>query len=188
MREEHQPLLRKISRISRILLPIVYLSLFILVYVVIYFSIITLSSPTAPTGSYYDSISSLRVVSDEIKAGLLTRGDKTILISAMMIWALILVPAYWFFIRMIHLFKNNELFTDKNVRYARLIAYLYSALVIIIFIAKFIDCWTPEGFTLDINITPGVSCLSYIMLGLVWIFVWMLEVGTALNLDSEMTI
>ena len=45
---------------------------------------------------------------------------------------------------------------------------------------------TPEGLNLAFN--PYTALRDFILLGLAWLFAWLLEAGTSLHHDSELAI
>jgi hypothetical protein len=186
MRAEHRTELRKIARVSNLLIPLLALTILSVTLMVATVSAMTVTAPTAMGEHFFSSTATMRVTPDQIASGILTLRDKTWMLTALLLIALIVVPALWFAIRLLLCFKRDALFSSESVAYARRIALLYLASVLVSTLANVITSWTPDGFDLSFN--PLLFSRDYILLGLIWLFVWVYQIGARLRLDSDMTI
>lgn len=186
MRRENEPKLKRITRVSTLLLPVLYFTLVSIVAVLVVVPYLTFTAPTASGDPFFGPTWSLSVTPDQIAAGVLTMQDKIVLVTAIVVFSAFAIPGLWFAIRLIRCFKRHDVFSSVTARYARLVAYLYLAYTVIAFVAAVLTSWTPDGFNVHFN--PYFFSKDVLILGLLWLFVWTHELGAALRLDSEMTI
>lgn len=186
MRSEHQPELRKISKVSKLLLPLLYLTFATITAMLVLVPFLTLTSPTSGGEPILGNLWSIYVTPDQIETGQLTLSDKLKLLSAIFIFSGFALPGLWFAIRLIKEFKRNNLFTPDGIRYSRCIAWLYLGWVVTLSFTYLFSSFSSDG--MEIHINPISFSKEFVILGLLWLFVWMLEIGTALHADNEMTI
>lgn len=186
MRTEHQPELVKIRHVSTILLPILYLTFLFIALMVILVTWWTYTSPTSTGEHFFELSRTLSVQPEQIRDGLLTARDKSWLMTGMVSTVLLILPGVYFAIRIVHNFRGATIFSMSNVRYARTIALLYLVYIVLGSLANLYTSWTPEGF--DVNFNPLFFSKNWIILALLWVCVWILDIGRTLQLDSDMTI
>ena len=186
MRKEYEQELKKIVRVSNALLPILYLTLVSVAVTMIWVVYGALTSPTASGEPFFGATWRLYLTPHDLRAGLLTYADKVKLVAVSAVLTTLLVPGLWFATRLVKSFKQGKLFSARSVRYARTIALLYLVYIVLGTVASIVMSWTPGGFDMVFN--PVLFSRDFILLGLIWLFVWIHQLGTALHDESEMTI
>lgn len=185
MRQEQAPLLNKISQASKYLLPVLWLGLLLCGLTLV---LVTIGLFVSPTSSGADVITMpyIHTTPEQIMSGALTLHDKYVVAGCLLAFSVLLLPGFWWGLRLLQLFRHGQPFTARSVLYARRIAWLFLAWVVIAKGSVLLTMVTPEGLNLAIN--PYSSLRDYILLGLAWLFAWLLEVGTSLHDDNELAI
>ena len=187
MREETKREHAKIRKVSNILLIAFFLTALSILWMLVMVTWWTYTSPTSTGEHFFVSGETFGVKPEQIQEGLLTARDKSWLMAGMAGVLVLIMPGLYFAIRIIQNFRRSEIFSSMNVIYARRIAILFLVYVALGSLVGLLASWTPrEGFAFSFN--PLLFSQNYIILGLLWLFVWVLDIGRALNLDSEMTI
>jgi hypothetical protein len=185
MRQEQAPLLNKISHASKYLLPVLWMALLLCVLTLVLVSIGLVVSPNS-SGADVITAPYVHTTPEQIMSGALTLRDKYVVVACLLVFSVLLLPGFWWGIRLLQLFRREQPFSAQSVLYARRIAWLFLAWIIIGKGSVLLTVVTPEGLNLAFN--PYTALRDFILLGLAWLFAWLLEVGTSLHHDSELAI
>ena len=186
MREEHQGELEKIERVSRILEVLFVLAFLVTVAIpvaCIWFMAVT---PTSEGESHFfreQPMNEMTFTDDDVREGRFTLTDKVSVSTFAVLLMGCLALCFAFAIRLMRQFKKHHVFSDQSVRNAKGVAYAYSASVVILTAGT----WAAAIMIGDLHLN-GNLIQSFVSVGLVWLFVWIMQIGTALQVDSEMTI
>lgn len=194
MRKEHETELIKIEKVSTWLLWILYLAIFYILtrFVFYYFGIF--SSPTSVGEPYFESIWHVYAKLGQINTGILTLQDKLVFVTWLSIR--LLISIFWMYCtaRLLQCFKKVDLFSLRNIGYARGIAYAYLAYVLMVVIPQLVrtfwysDRWQEHLFIVVSELFSNFFIEHFLVLGLIWLFVWIYTTSTAIHLENEMTI
>ena len=187
MQAENIPVANKIARISSLLKPVIVVLGAIVVLVCVTVLVQLAASPTA-TGqstllSDAQSIHDLNIELGDISDGNLTRGDKVL---ATVVVVTIIVLATLFAINVLRLlrgFARGHVFCEMSIRCARNIGFVFVAA----FAAQLIGYWVVAIMIGDIQLRFNFL-YDVLIIGFVWLCVWILEIGVALYTENEMTI
>lgn len=185
MREEQAPLLNKISHASQYLLPVLWIALLLCILTLVLVSVGIVISPTSG-GADVIAAPYVHTTPEQIMSGALTLHDKVVVVACLLVFSALLFPGFWWGIRLLQLFRHGQPFSAQSVLFARRIAWLFLAWIIIGKGSTLIAAVTPEGLNFAFN--PYTALRDFILLGLAWLFAWLLEVGASLHQDSELAI
>ena len=188
MRELHQSELDKIVLVSKILLPLFYLTLATCVVAVGYYVLLLMTSPTSGADSVIfegvSSLSQIKADADDIEAGLLTASDKLTIGALFLLFFSVFTSGLIVLIKLLNRFKSGRVFSEKCVHLAKVFGYIFLAYVILSTTMNV--AFTLVSGNLELNFL--FFSKDYVILGLIWLFVWILDIGSALNADDELTI
>lgn len=185
MRIENQSELRKIERVSGLLLKPLYLMFLgsICAYAALIY--ITLYSPTYVAKRVLDPIWDLSNSIGQMREGLWTIQEKKEFLIQLAMPALVFLLGIYFAIRLVQCFRNGGLFSQRSIRYARRIAYVYLAAFGCSIMYFIHGIWSGSGSSI---VTPVSLLEELFILGLVWLFVWIYTVASVIHKENEMTI
>lgn len=186
MNQNTKPVYSRISKVSNVLMILMILTLLSIGITVFLVFLGILTTPTSMGEHFFQHGDAIYFRLEQLRAGMFTLRDKLWVSTVMAFISLFLIPGMVFSIRMLKNFRDCMVFVPVNVRYSRYIAWLYLAIVICQFVFGLYTSWTPGGLAVIFN--PLFFSSQYIVLGLLWLIVWILELGTDLQLDSDMTI
>ena len=186
MRSEHLPALDKIERFSRALEVFFILTLVFAIVVPLGLIGYMAITPNSSGESFFlesNSDGGLNFSDDDLREGRLTIADK-LLASAFLISAFgCFVFGLCYLVRLMRRFKHHQVFGAQSVRFAKGAAFSYLAAVLVLTICTFIIAVVTGDFHLN-----GRLFQSFLGLGLAWLFVWIMQIGTDLYVENEMTV
>lgn len=190
MREEHLPKLKKIETTSRVLLPLLYLLLVALTFGLIFFVILMAMYPTSlGEPSIFLGVESqyeIYQLLNKTYTKPITPVDKLLVAWFVMMPMVFYSLGVWYTVKLVKLFKKRIVFHQLTVRYSRRLAYITLAYVVVSTLGNlFISTMVMSKVSVAM---PEHGVNNFVILGLIWLFVWIIEIGEALHLDSEMTI
>lgn len=186
MRNERVRPIEKIARVSAILEFLFCIALVVLVAAVIYLLGLMATSPNSSEASFFadrTELNELNFSDDDIKQGRLTVADK-MLVSVFL--AGILGSAafcFGYLAMLMHRFKGHQVFGEKSVFLAKAAAYSYLLGVVVLTVGV-VSMGLVNG-DLQLN---GRLLQSFLSAGLLWLFVWIIQIGTALQNENELTV
>ena len=187
MHAENNPVFRRIRQVSTILMPVLFLTVLSITWMIVMVTWWVMTSPTATGEHFFRSTIGMGVQPQQIIDGLLTARDKRMLMTVMAGVLFLIMPGLYFAIRLVQNFRRTEIFSSRNVIYARRIATLFLIFMVLGTLSGLVTSWhAGEGFALSFN--PLLFSKNWIILSLLWLFVWVMDIGRALKLDSDMTI
>ncbi|MBN4075586.1 MAG: hypothetical protein COA71_10885 [SAR86 cluster bacterium] len=184
MEKEYEFELNKISRLSGIMMVLMVLSLIAFSIILLVGINSLLSSPTA-TGTPFFKAIVMGIDSKAITTGLLTYQDKAMILVLFVAVTTVFISFMVYSIKLLACFKKQILFTEQSVRYARILAWITFGGICFKYFWMFL---APFIFQLEeVRYKLGLG-FEFFFLGVLWLVVWILQVGKALQLDSEMAI
>lgn len=186
---DQTPETKNISRVARILIPLLYLGLIFSCLVGFVFLALLVFSDTAPSGDdlypHIFNMGKLTVTLGMISNGVLTLAEKLLIGLMLNTWTVLAMWGFFYCIQLTECFARFDVFSNQSVNYTSKIAQIYSG-YFTLFIAL------PAIITVLLGhwraITPIDIFTSLIILGSIWLFVWILRVGRDLLTDNQMTI
>lgn len=186
MRPEHRVEFEKIERVSSVLQVMFGLALMLCVAIpIIAISYIAIT-PTSDGVSHFvaeQPMQELTVSDDDLREGKLTAGDKLGLSLFLIVVMSCCGMFCWNVSNLMAQFKRHCVFSQTSVRFAKRAAYAFLTLFLIWFVGTWIAAFVIGDFRINGGITNAFMSLCFY-----WLFVWILQIGTALQTESEMTI
>jgi hypothetical protein len=181
--------LKKISRVSKIFLPLLHINRVLLSIVVFMFFSFIIISPTAETATTNLLINYLKgkgninlgMVSD----GMFTITDKCMVLFITGLLCFFLMLGLNALIKLFNCFKTSEVFSQTTSSQVKRIAIIYS---MYFFVFKFGAQAITLGWFGWRELSVSLVFSSYFLLGIVWLGVWIMQVGEALYSENKMTI
>ncbi|AWB67299.1 hypothetical protein C2869_12980 [Saccharobesus litoralis] len=180
----------KIEKVSRLLIPIMYMVLVSVVVILVGLSISLFTSPTVNSSEFslltdkHLGELNINFSHDDLQAGLATWADKIAIFSVLCFVAAFILPGAWSCISLLRLFNQQQVFCQAAVKLARKIAQLYLSFLVVSYITSLLASTVLLN---DLNIRISLPT-HLVILGLLWMFVWILEIGTTLHEDNKLTV
>lgn len=183
MKREYETELKHISRLSTVLVAFFWLALGLIAVAMLHAGINILGQPTSDGEHQIVALRGIELPMQEILQGELTARDKLVVMLVFAAAFAFAVPFLLLTIKLLGCFRRQELFSEQSVRYARAIAWLYSVYIVLGLLAIPV---LPA--VLGVAWTTGFSTSPIIILALLWMYAWIMQVGRALQFDSDLAI
>ncbi len=181
----HESELRKIERVSQMLEILFSLAWVASVALPIVYIWLAATTPNSSGPSFFrvERRYQLQVDEDDLRAGRLTVRDKVAagIGGTAVMGALAL--ALWYAIRLMRQFKTHQVFTTASVELAKRAANAYLACLVVFAAVNWSAGIMAGGFRLGSGMVTQL-----VSLGLCWMFVWILQIGTTLYAENELTV
>jgi len=148
----------------------------------IYIIALLITSPTSTADtSIFQFMEGVFITLGNIKSGQFTLEDKLIFGSFIFTYSVLIIIGVYSSVKLLRQFINNNIFCSLSIKHAKRMAYSFSIYVIIS---------TISGFFINHIFNTEIKFIfnDYSLLAVLWIFVWLLEIGTSMHLENEMTI
>lgn len=182
MKEDYSKELRNISRVSTVLVAMLCIGI-ITTAISLIMGLMTLSGMWENAGLGLN----LGVVTTNLTASQLMQMTFYNKLAIGLVFVLVMGISLVFLvyaIRLMNCFRKQMIFTDYSIHQAKLIAWISTGSILLSYFSIFVFPRFIYVPTMNIYFTPGPIIFIFIL----WMFVWVLQIGRALEFDSEMTI
>lgn len=186
MREMFSPTVKKIQRFSRLALVVIYvlMGLSILMGLILLGALVI--SPLLEQSVLHTHIdqSGLNFDFDELRQGVFTLGEKVVAVIVTLLFFATYMYGLVIAIKLLRSFEHGNIFTRQNVSNAKIFGKI--ALLGIIFMVVAKTSFVLISGDLKLNLPGDIP--KYLVVCILWIAIWILEIGTELNTDDELTV
>ena len=182
MHNKNLALTNKIGLASRVLLLFSSLVVVLAPIMAIFIIVLLIISPTSTADTpIFQFMEGISITLGNIKSGLFTLEDKLLYGSFVFIYSVLTIIGVYSSVKLLRQFINNNIFHSQSITHAKFMAYSFNIYVIIPTIS---GLFITNVFYTEVKFIFN----DYSLLALLWIFVWLLEIGTSMHLENEMTI
>jgi len=189
MRNEDTLKFKKIENVSRIILPFLYINLIAIFLSIL--ALITLINNGSMLENQWPFVEKLNIklYDTEITSALsntMANKERLFISGFVLLFGALFIFIQVYAIKLAKQFRKHNVFTIESIKYAKLVAYAVTAFFLASpLIGSVINILLSNTFSLNFS---SAFLSKLILIGVMWLCVWILEIGTALYSENEMTI
>lgn len=187
MREQHSPIVKKIQCFSSVAMVFLGLLLLLSLIFTILFPFMVATSPTLEQSLLAELIvnnDGFMVSFEALESGVFTVTEKWWFGLWVVVFFTVCSVGLYMLLKLFDNFRQGTIFANSSVWYARRFAYIALALLVLTIALELVSI----GISGDLNLSIPDDLNKYLLVITIWIFVWILEIGTELNADDELTV